>query len=159
LNVFECTYNIFIVYFNVFIIFFHVFESIWVYLNVFECIYSIFMVYLNVFKCIYNMFQCISMCLNVFIDIVIGILPSHFHCNVFAIHTHLHIFFLPSYYAIPLHFFFPFSLIRSNFHTIHEKNYISILTSHLYITPHFTFHVVTGCVEHSGAQVNNVPWY
>jgi hypothetical protein len=34
----------------------------------------------------------------------------------------------------------------------------SILTFHVYTsphTPHFTFHVVTGCAEHSGAQVNS----
>jgi hypothetical protein len=46
-----------------------------------------------------------------------------------------------------------------------KKNYISILTSRLYITPHSTFHiphstfhVVTGCAEHSGAQVCDY-WY
>jgi hypothetical protein len=33
------------------------------------------------------------MCLNVFIDIIIGILPSHSHCNVFTMHTLLQIFF------------------------------------------------------------------
>jgi hypothetical protein len=65
-----------------------VFECTLMYLNVFECIYSIFMVYFNVFiiylnafiVC-FNVFHCISMCLNVFIDIVIGILPSHSHCD------------------------------------------------------------------------------
>jgi hypothetical protein len=33
------------------------------------------------------------MCFNVFLDIVIGISPLHSHCKVFAMHTHLHIFF------------------------------------------------------------------
>jgi hypothetical protein len=35
--------------------------------------------------------------LNVFINIVIGISPSHSHCNVFAMHTHLYIFFFTLY--------------------------------------------------------------
>jgi hypothetical protein len=116
----------------------------------------------------------ISMCLNVFINIVIGILPSYSHCNTFAMHTYLHIFFhstqwLPSQHVILLHYFFsipidPFQLSYNQW-----KNYISILTSRLYITPHSTFHiphsmssphiprstfhVITSCVEHSGAQV------
>jgi hypothetical protein len=79
LNVFECTYSIFMVYFNLFIIYFNILESIWVYLNLFECTYSIFMVYFNVFECIYQHCNWIS--------------PSHSHCNVFAMHTHLHIYF------------------------------------------------------------------
>jgi hypothetical protein len=71
LKVFECTS----MYLNVFI----------VYLNVFECTYKIFMLYFNAFIVCFDVFHCISMCLS--IDIVIGILPSHFHCNVFTMHT------------------------------------------------------------------------
>jgi hypothetical protein len=110
------------------------------------------------------MFQCISLYFNVFECIYWHCnwnLLSHSHCNVFTMHTHLHIFFLHStqglhsQHAIPLYFFFPFPLIRSNFHTYNLwKNHISILTSRLYITPHSTFHVVIGCAEHSGAQVH-----
>jgi hypothetical protein len=78
-------------------------------MNVFECIYSIFecnWMHLNILECIHSIFQCISIYLkvfeylsvylNVFIDIIIGISPSHFHCNVFAIYTHLYICFLLS---------------------------------------------------------------
>jgi hypothetical protein len=95
------------------------------------------------------------MYLNVFINIIIGISPSHSHCNVFAMHTHLHIFFstlyndsLPNmlYHYIP---FFPFPLIHSNFHTIYP--YFHVYTSPQ--IPHSALHVITNCAEHSGAQV------
>jgi hypothetical protein len=114
-------------------------------LNVFLVYLSTYSIYLKVFQCIYSMFQCISMCLNVFINIVIGISPSHFHCNVFAMHTHLHIFFhfihwLPSLHAIQLHFFFPFSLIRSSFHTIYEK--VTYQSLHFTFIHHPTFHIL-----------------
>jgi hypothetical protein len=103
---FECTYNIVMVYLNVFI----------AYLNIFECTYSIFVVcfnvsiiYFNAFIVCFNVFQC----LNVFINIVIEILPSHSHCNFFAMHTHLHIFFsfytmtpFPTCYTTAFLFFF-----------------------------------------------------
>jgi hypothetical protein len=127
LNIFQCIYSIFMVYLNICI----------VYLNVFECTYSISVVYFNVSIICLNAF---IVCFNVFIDIVIGILPSHFDCNVFAMHTHLHVFFhsrqsLPSQHAIPLHSFFTFPLICSNFHTIYPY------CLHLYITPHSTFYI------------------
>jgi hypothetical protein len=64
-----------------------------VYLNVFECIYSIFMVYFNVFIIYFNVFQCVKKYLNAFINIVIGISPSYSYCNVFAMHTYVHICF------------------------------------------------------------------
>jgi hypothetical protein len=116
-------------------------------MNVFECIYCIFMVYVNAFIVCFNVFHCISMCLNV--DIVIEILPSHSHCNVFTMHTHLHIFFslytmtsFPTCYTTTL-LFFPFPLIRSNFHKIYKKiTYQSLL--HIYTSPHIpcsTFHI------------------
>jgi hypothetical protein len=92
------------------------------------------------------MFQCISMCFNVFIDIVIGISPSHSHCNVFAMAcTSTYTFFftlhndsLPNmlyYYTL----FFPFPLICSNLHTIYEK----ITCQYLFFTSthHPTFQV------------------
>jgi hypothetical protein len=97
---------------------------------------------------------------------VIGILPSHSHCNVFAMHmyTYLNAMYMYFNVLIYLHFFtlyndslpnilyhyilfFPFPLIRSNFHTMYPY------FSRSYITPHSTFHIVTSCVEHSGAQV------
>jgi hypothetical protein len=109
------------------------------------------------------MFQCISMCLNVFLDIVIGISPSHSHCNIFAMHTHLHFLFILHNDSLPnmlYHyiFIFPFPLISSNFHTIYEKNSYQFLLftfihHHTFHVPHSTFHVVTGCAEHSKAQV------
>jgi hypothetical protein len=126
-----------------------------VYFNVFECSYSIFVVYFNVSIIYFNAFIVCSMylvCLNVFIYIVIGISPSHSHYNFFAMYTYLHIFFtlyngsLPNMLYHYIHFY-PFPLICSNFHTIYPY------FSHLCIIPHSTSHVVTGCAEHSRAQV------
>jgi hypothetical protein len=99
------------------------------------------------------------MCLNVFINTVI---EFHHHLLIvtFLPWTPTYTFFfilyndsLPNmlYHYVP---FFPFPLIHSNFHTIYPY------FSHLYTTPHSTLHiphstfyVVTGCAEHSGAQV------
>jgi hypothetical protein len=136
---------------NVFRVHLNVFECIWMYIKyicgIFHCVYIIF-------QCIYKMFQCISMCLNVFLDIVIGISPSHSHCNIFAMHI-LHIFFslytmtpFPTCYTTTLLFFHS----RWSIQTFIQ----SILTFHVYTSfhiPHSTFYVVTGCAEHSGAQV------
>jgi hypothetical protein len=136
LKVFECTS----MYLNVFI----------VYLNVFECTYKIFMLYFNAFIVCFDVFHCISMCLS--IDIVIGILPSHSHCNVFTMHT---FFFhstqwLHSQYAILLHYYFPFPLICSNFHTIYEKiTYQSLL--HVYTSSHIP-HSMSSLVVRSIAE-------
>jgi hypothetical protein len=118
---------------------------LWYICGIFQCVY-------NVFWCICSMFQCISMCLNVFYWHCNWISPSHSHCNIFTMQKPTHLFFtlyndsLPNmlYHYIP---FFLFPLIHSNFHTIYPY------FSHLYITPHSTFHVVIGCIEHSGAQV------
>jgi hypothetical protein len=55
---------------------------------------------MKVFECIYRIFQCISivivvylwhilMYFNVFANIVIEILPSNSHCNIFAVCTYL----------------------------------------------------------------------
>jgi hypothetical protein len=100
-----------------------------------------------VFECIYQHCNWIS--------------PSLSHCNVFATHTHLHIFFslytmtpFPTCYTTT--FLFPHS--RWSIPTFIQ----SILTFHIYTSPHIphsTFYVVTGCAEHSGAQVifRNVP--
>jgi hypothetical protein len=81
--------------------------------------------------------------------------PSLSHCNVFAMHTHLHIFFslysmtpFPTCYTTTFFFF--------HFHWSIPTFIQSILTFHVYTSPHFphsTFYVVTGCAEHSGAQV------
>jgi hypothetical protein len=83
------------------------------------------------------------------------ILPSLSHCNVFAMHTYLHIFFslytmtpFPTCYTTTF-FFFHF---RWSIPTFIQ----SILTFHVYTSPHIphsTFYVITGCAEHSGAQV------
>jgi hypothetical protein len=120
---------------NVFSVYLYVFECTFS-IFIFECIYSIIIMYFNVFIIYSNAFiicfnelQCISMCLNVFIDIVIGILPSHSHCNNFAMHTYLHILFTLHNVSFPnmLYYyiiFFPFALIRSNFHTIYDTFHI-----------------------------------
>jgi hypothetical protein len=68
---------------------------------------------------------------NVFIDIVIGISPSHSHCNVFAMHTDLHIFF-------SLYIMTPFpTCYTTTFLFFHSRWSIptfiqSILTFHVY---------------------------
>jgi hypothetical protein len=119
------------------------------------------------------MFQYISMCLNVFIDIAIGISPSHTHCNVFAMHIHIHNFFFTLYNDSPPNmlyyytfFFLPFPLIRSNFHTIYEKiTYQSLLFTSIHhptiphsmlslivrsmVEPKFFFLQVTPCTQKS----------
>jgi hypothetical protein len=129
-------------------------------MDVFECIYTIFMVYFNVFIVCFNVFHYVWKYLSIFIDIVIGISPSYSHCNVFAIHTHLHICislstlttFLTCYTST---LFSPISI--DLFQLSYNLCYISILTFHVYTSPHIphpTFHVITGCAEHSGAQVN-----
>jgi hypothetical protein len=150
-NVFQCTYNIFMVYLNVCI----------VYLNVFECTYNIFMVYFNVpiiyfnaFIVCFNVFQCVWM----YLSTLYWISPSLSHCNVFAMHTHLQVFF--SLYTMT-----PFpTCYTTTFLFFHSRWYIptfiqSTLTFHVYTSPHIphsTFYVVSGCAEQSGAQV---PYY
>jgi hypothetical protein len=128
LNVFEYTYNIFVVYFNVSIIYFNAFIA---------CIST----YFNVFECIYWHCNWIS--------------PSHSHCNVFAMHTHLHICFsLYTMTPFPTCYTTTFLFFRAHWSI---PTFIkSILTFHVYTSPHIphsTFHVVTGCAEHSEAQV------
>jgi hypothetical protein len=105
--------------------------------------FNIFIIYFYAFIICFNVFHCIWMYLNVFINIVIGILPSHSHCNVFTMYTHLYIFIslytmtsFPTCYTITLSFFHPFQLLYNLW-----KNYISILTSCQYITPHSMFHI------------------
>jgi hypothetical protein len=121
----------------------------------------VLIIYFNAFIVCFNLFQCISMCLNVFIDIVIGISPLHSHRNVFAMHTHLQIFFsvytmtpFPTCYTTII--FFPFHWSIPTFIQSIKKLHINPYFSHLYITPHSTFHIphstfhiITNCVEHS----------
>jgi hypothetical protein len=136
------------------------------YLNIFECIYSISMVhfnvsiiYFNAFIVCFNVFHYISMCLNVFIDIVIGILPSYSHCNVFIMHIHLHFFFfilhndsLPNmliYYIIFFHFHWSIPTFIQSLEKLHINPYFVYTSFHiahssllrLYIVPHCTFHI------------------
>jgi hypothetical protein len=154
-KVFECTwmfFNVFIVYVNVFIVYLCIY-------NIFIVYFNVFIIFLNAFIICFNVFHCISMCLNVFINIVIGILPLHSHCNVFTMHTHLYIFFslytmtsFPTCYTTTLFFSISINPFQLSYNL--WKNYISILTSCSYITPHYMFHVLTGCVKHSGAQVS-----
>jgi hypothetical protein len=166
-NVFESIWvylNVFRVYLNVFFCIQSVFQCISMYLQyiygVFECMHSVFeciWMYLqyicgifqcayNIFQCIYSLFQCISMCLNVFINIVI-----EFH------HHFLIVTFLPCLYTM---ISFP-TCYTTTFLFFHSRWSIptfiqSILTFHVQTSPHIphsTFYVITGCAEHSGAQV------
>jgi hypothetical protein len=93
----------------------------------------------NVFECIYRHCNWIS--------------PSHSHCSVFAMHTHLHICF-SLYTMTPFPTCYTTTFLFFHAHWPIPTFIQSILTFHVYtITPHSTFHVVTGCAEHSGAQV------
>jgi hypothetical protein len=134
LNIFQCTYNIFMVYLNVCI----------VYLNVFECTYNIFVVYFNVsivyfnaFIVWFNVFKCIYQHCN-------WISPSLSHCNVFAMHTHLHIFF--SFYTMtPFPTCYTTTFLFFHFCWSIPTFIQSILTFHNYIPlhiPHSTFHIL-----------------
>jgi hypothetical protein len=144
-SIFECTYNIFVVYFNVF-------ESVWMYLNVFECTYNILVVYFNVpiiyfnafIVCFnFNVFECIYRHCN-------WISPSLSHCNVFAMHTHLHIFF--SLYTMT-----PFpTCYTTTFIFFHSRWSIptfiqSTLTFHIYTSPHIP-HSMSSLVARSIAE-------
>jgi hypothetical protein len=115
--------NVSIVYLNLFI----------VYMNVFQCIYNIFMVYFNVFIVDFNVFLCVWKYLNVFINIVIGISPSYFHSNVFAMCTLVHIHFSLSTmttfltcYTTTFFSSIPIDLFQLSYNL--WKYYISILT-------------------------------
>jgi hypothetical protein len=123
-----------------------VFECTWMYWNVFRVYLNVLIVYLwyismclKYIQCIYSMFQCISMCLNVFIDIVIGILSWHSHCNVFAMYTHLHIFFSPSpiCYTTTLLFFHSHWSVPTFIQSMKELHINFYFTS----IHHLTFHI------------------
>jgi hypothetical protein len=60
---------------------------------------------------------------------------------------------LPSQHVLPLPFFLSFPLIHSNFVQSIKVFHTNSYSSHLHIIPCSTFHVVTTCMEHSGAQV------
>jgi hypothetical protein len=120
-----------------------------VYMNGLKCIYSIFMVNFNVFQCIWKY-------LNVFINIVIGILPSCSHCNVFAMSTDAHIYFSLSkrmtsltWYTTTLFSPIPIDLFQLSYKL--WKNYIWILTFHIYITLHIS-HSMSSLVAQSTAE-------
>jgi hypothetical protein len=144
--------NVFIMYLNVFLIYLNV---LILYMNVYECIYKVFMVYFNVFIIGFNVFQWVWKYLNVFIDIVIGISPSYVHCKDFVMCTFaftIHNDYLPNmlyHYNLSFHSHW----FVSTFLQFMKKLYINAYFSHLYIILHSTFHVVTGCAEHSSAQV------
>jgi hypothetical protein len=94
-------------------------------------------------------FECIWMYLDVFIDIIIRISPSYSHCNVFAMRTYVHICFsLPTMttfltcYTTTLFSPIPIDLFQLSYNL--WKNYISILTFHIYTSPHIphpTFYI------------------
>jgi hypothetical protein len=95
------------------------------------------------------------MCLNVFIDIVIEF-HHHFLIVTFLPSTPTYNFFSSLYTMTP----FP-TCYTTTFLFFHSRWSIptfiqSIITFHVYTSPHIphsTFYVVTGCAEHSGAQV------
>ena len=112
----------FSMYLSVFIVYFIVLV---VYFNVLCCIGSlkIFTISSNIIAVYFYVF---TIYFNVFTNIVIGILPSHFHYNVSTMCSHLYIFFnypqwLPSQYTLPLPHFLPFPLIHPNFHKIYKN--------------------------------------
>jgi hypothetical protein len=112
-------------------------------LNVFMVYFNIFIV--NTFKCIYSVFQFIYNVFNVFTDIVIVISPPHSHFNVYAMCTYLHICFsLSMMIPFPTCFtsilFFPFPLVRSNFHL--KVLYFNSYSSRLYVIPHSTLSLI-----------------
>jgi hypothetical protein len=97
--------------------------------------------YFNVFECIYRHCNWIS--------------PSLSHCNVFSTYTHLHIFF-PLYTMTPSPTCYTTTFLFFHSHWSIPIFIQSILTFHVYTSPHIphsTFYVVTGCAEHSRAQV------
>jgi hypothetical protein len=111
----------------------------------FKCTYCMFIKYLNVLIIYFNVF---IMCFNVFKCI-------YQHCNwnftitytlkrFYHAHPPIHLLFtidndsLPQH-ALPLHSFFLFPLICSNFHTIYEKStYQFLLFTSIH---HPTFHL------------------
>ena len=87
---------------------------------------------------------------NVFINTIIGISPSHVHCNVSAMHTHLHICFslytmtsFPTYYTTTFLFFHAHWSIPTFIQ--------SILTFHIYTSPHIP-HSMSSLVARSIAE-------
>jgi hypothetical protein len=120
---------------------YNILQCIWVYLNIFECFYSIFeSLYnmLNVFECTYSIFM---VYFNVFINIMNGISLSHSHCNVFTKRTHVYIWFslstmtpFPTCYTTTL--YSPISIYLFQLSYNLWIKYISILTFHVYTSPH-----------------------
>jgi hypothetical protein len=114
--------------------------------------WNVLIICVNVFEWIYSIFECIY---SIFIDIVFRISSSYSYCIIFSIFTHLHIFFLLTTMTTFLYYYILFSHFHwfvSTFIQFIKKLHINPYFSRLYITPHSTFHVVTSCVEHSGAQ-------
>jgi hypothetical protein len=133
------------------------------YYSIFMVYFNVFIIYFNAFIVCFNVFYYISMCLNVFIDIIIGILPSHSHCNVLPC-TPTYTFFFHStqwflsQHAIPLHYFFSisidlFQLSYNLWKYLQINPYFTSIHHPTFHVPHSRFHVVTSCAEHSKAQV------
>jgi hypothetical protein len=118
--------------------------------------FNVFIRYLNEFIMHLNILEFISMYFNVFLNIVIGISPLYCHYNNFSMCIHLHICFLLStmtsfstcstttlFSLVPID---PFKL-----HVAHKSITYQFL---LFTFIHYpTFHIVTSCAVHSGAQV------
>jgi hypothetical protein len=110
--------------------------------------------------CFY-VFQCIWRYLNVSIDIVIGISPPYSHRNVFAMRTHTHICFslstmitfLTCFTTIVFYHLFVSIFIQSIKKITYQSLFFKFIHPPTFHIPPSTFHVVIGCVEHSGAQV------
>jgi hypothetical protein len=139
LNIFQCTYNIFMVYLNLCI----------VYLNVFECTYNIFVVYFNVPIIYFNAFIVCLMYFNVFECIYRHynwISPLLSHCNVFAMYTHLYIFFslytmtpFPTCYTTTFLFFHSRWSMSIHHPTFHIPCFMSSLVAQSIAEPKFQF--------------------
>jgi hypothetical protein len=100
-------------------------------------------------------FNFISMYLSVCTIIVIRISPSYSHYNAFTIHTYLYICLFTIHNNSFLNMLYHYTLFSCSHWSVptfiqsvkilHTNSYFS----HLYITPHSTFHDVTSCTEHS----------
>jgi hypothetical protein len=105
------------------------------------------LMYFNVFECIYRHCNWISTSLS--------------HCNVFAMHTHLHIFFLhsiqwlPSQHAIPLRSFF--SILVDLFQLSYNLSllFMSIHHSTFHI-PHSMSSLVVRSIAEPKFHINNI---
>jgi hypothetical protein len=162
-KVFECIgmyLHYSFMYSNVLILCLWWLQCTWNYLTIFECIYSIFDCIWMYFECIYSVFQCILVYFNVFESIWVSsniFKCIYQHCNwnititillYYFCHAHppIYLFFtihndsLPNklyHYILFSHFHWSVPSLIQSMKILHTNSYFS----HLYITPHFMFHI------------------